>query len=109
MNASFTLAFTDLPRLPRYDAIPAALIGRLARDQRARGEGVGDLLLADVAPRVLEAAQSLAVFAIVVDAKTEIAAAFYCDFGFAPFPNRPQRLFMPIADASEAMSRALPE
>jgi predicted GNAT family N-acyltransferase len=95
--------------LPRTDAIPAVLIGRLARDRRVRGEGVGGLLLADAARRVLGAARSLAVFAIVVDAKTEIAAAVYRDFGFAPFPNRPQRLFMPIPDASEAMPRALPE
>ena len=112
--SSFTLALTDLPpehakRLPRYHAIPAALIGRLARDQRVRGEGVGDLLLADAVRRVLGAARSLAVFAIVVDAKNEIAATFYRDFGFTPFPNRPQRLFMPIADAIEAMSRALSE
>ena len=72
-------------------------------------KGVGDLLPADAAPRVLAAARPLAVFAIVVDAKTEIAAAFCRDFGFTPFPNRPQKLFMPNADASEAMSRALPE
>src|SRR5579863_3809402 len=50
--SSFTLTIADLPpeqakRLPRYDAIPAALIGRLARDQKVRGEGVGGLLLAD--------------------------------------------------------------
>src|SRR5271157_178659 len=69
--SSFTLALTELPaehakRLPRYDAIPAALIGRLARDERVRGKGVGDLLLADAVRRVLGAARSLAVFAIVV-------------------------------------------
>src|SRR6266511_400235 len=67
--SSFTLSITDLPpehakRLPRYDMIPAALIGRLARDQRVRGEGIGGLLLADAVRRVLEAARSLAVFAI---------------------------------------------
>jgi hypothetical protein len=50
--SSFTLALDDLPeeiarKLPRYDAIPAALIGRLARDQQVRGAGIGDLLLAD--------------------------------------------------------------
>ena len=77
--SSFTLALTDLPsehakRLPRYDAIPAALIGRLARDERVRGAGVGDLLLADAVRRVLGAARSLAVFAVVVDAKDETAA-----------------------------------
>ena len=56
--SSFTLAIADLPpehakHLPRYDAIPAALIGRLARDEKVQGEGVGDLLLADAVRRVI--------------------------------------------------------
>jgi GNAT superfamily N-acetyltransferase len=110
--SSFTLAIADLPpeqakRLPRYDVIPAALIGRLARDERVRSKGVGDVLLADAVRRVIGAARSLAVFAIVVEATDEKAAAFYRDFGFAPFPNRPLRLFMPASEAAEAVSRAL--
>jgi GNAT superfamily N-acetyltransferase len=110
--SSFTLAISDLPReyakrLPRYDLIPAALIGRLARDARVRGEGVGDLLLADAVRRAIGASRSLAVFAIVVEARNEEAAAFYRDFGFAPFPSRPLRLFMPMSEAAEAVSRAL--
>jgi len=110
--SSFRLAIADLPpehakRLPRYDAIPAALIGRLARDKKVRGEGVDDLLLADAVRRVIEAACSLAVFAIVVEATDDKAAAFYRDFGFAPFPNRLLRLFMPASEAAEAVSRAL--
>jgi GNAT superfamily N-acetyltransferase len=110
--SSFTLAVADLrpeqaKRLPRYDVIPAALIGRLARDERVRGEGVGDVLLADAVRRVIGAARSLAVFAIVVEATDEKAAAFYRDFGFAPFPSRPLRLFMPASEAAEAVARAL--
>src|SRR6202162_3759775 len=110
--SSFTLTIADLPpeqakRLPRYDVIPAALIGRLARDESVRGEGVGDVLLADAVRRIIGAARSLAVFAIVVEATDERAAAFYRDFGFAPFPNRPLRLFMPASEAAEAASRAL--
>jgi GNAT superfamily N-acetyltransferase len=110
--SSYTLTISDLPpehakRLPRYDLIPAALIGRLARDQRVRGEGIGDLLLADAVRRVLDAARSLAIFAIVVDAIDENAAAFYRDFGFSPFPSRPLRLFMPATDAVAAIARAL--
>jgi GNAT superfamily N-acetyltransferase len=112
--STFTLTIPDLPpehakRLPRYDLIPAALIGRLARDQRVRGQGVGELLLADAMRRVVSAANTLAVFAIVVEAKDEPAAAFYRDFGFLPFPNRPLRLFIPVADAIEAVSRAQSE
>jgi GNAT superfamily N-acetyltransferase len=92
--STFTLTIVDLPpehakRLPRYDLIPAALIGRLARDPRVRGQGVGDLLLADAVRRILSAAATLAVFAIVVEAKDERAAAFHRDFGFTTFPSRP--------------------
>jgi ribosomal protein S18 acetylase RimI-like enzyme len=107
---AYTLSIVDLPspsakRLPRYDLIPAALIGRLARDCRVRGQGVGDLLLADAVKRIVSAAATLAVYAIVVEAKDEQAAAFYRSFGFTPFPNRPFRLFLPMADAIEAMSQ----
>jgi GNAT superfamily N-acetyltransferase len=110
--SSFTITLIDLPpehakRLPRYGTIPAALIGRLARDQRVRGTGIGDLLLADAIRRVIDASRSLAVFAIVVDAIDERAAAFYGDFGFEPFPSRPLRLFMPASEAAEAVARAL--
>jgi hypothetical protein len=41
-----------------FRRIPAALIGRLARDERVRGEGIGDLLLADAVRRVLGAARA---------------------------------------------------
>ena len=91
----------------RYDLIPAALIGRLARDEKVRAEGVGDLLLADAVRRVIGASRSLAVFPIVVEARDEEAAAICRDFGFAPFPSRPLRLFMPMSEAAEAVSRAL--
>lgn len=108
--SSYTLALTDLPeeiarKLPRYDAIPAALIGRLARDVRARGRGVGELLLADAVRRILGAGRSVAVFAIVVDAKDERAAESYRGFGFRSFPNRPFRLFMLTSVAAAALER----
>lgn len=106
--SSFTLSIEDLPaelagKLPRYEAIPAALIGRLARDERVRGRGVGEILLADAVKRVLSASRSLAIFALVVDAKDEHAAAFYREFGFRPFPLHPMRLFLPLRTAALAL------
>jgi len=106
--SSFTLSLHDLPeeiarKLPRYDAIPAALIGRLARDERARGRGIGELHLADAIRRILGAGRSLAVFAIVVDAKDERAVGFYQGFGFRAFPSRPRRLFLPTASAAAGL------
>jgi GNAT superfamily N-acetyltransferase len=108
--SSFTLGLTDLPdeiarKLPRYDAIPAALIGRLARDVRVRGRGIGELLLADAVRRILAAASTLAVFAIVVDAKDASAAAFYQEFGFRAFPLRPDRLFLLASSAAAAIEK----
>jgi GNAT superfamily N-acetyltransferase len=89
-------------KLPRYESIPAALIGRLARDLRARGRGIGELLLADAINRDLAADRSMAVWAILVDAKNQAASEFYQSFGFIPFPSRSSRLFLPTASARKA-------
>jgi ribosomal protein S18 acetylase RimI-like enzyme len=106
--SSFTLGLTDLPdeiarKLPHYDAIPAALIGRLARDVRVHGRGIGELLLADAVRRILAAGSTLAVFAIVVDAKNAAAVANYGEFGFRAFPLRRDRLFLLTSTAAAAI------
>ena len=109
--STYALAIEELPaeiaqKLPRYAAIPAALIGRLARDERVGGRGVGELLLADAVRRILGAGRTVAVFAIVVDAKDDRAVEFYRAFGFTPFPGRPRRLFLPTSTAIKALAGA---
>ena len=109
--SSLSLSLESLPeevahRLPRYDAIPAALIGRLARDERVRGKCVGELLLADAIQRILGAGRSVAVFAIVVDAKDDRAVDFYQAFGFRVFPLQPRRLFLLTATAVAGLQQA---
>jgi GNAT superfamily N-acetyltransferase len=108
--SSLSLSLENLPeevvhKLPRYGAIPAALIGRLARDERVRGQGVGELLLADAIQRILGVGRSIAVFAIVVDAKDERAVHFYRAFGFRVFPLQPKRLFLLTATAAAGLRR----
>jgi len=106
--SSLSLSLESLPeevahKLPRYGAIPAALIGRLARDERVRGQGVGELLLADAIQRILGAGRSVAIFAIVVDAKDKRAVDFYKELGFRVFPLHPKRLFLLTATAAAGL------
>ena len=103
--SAFSVGLSSMPealavKLPRYGKIPAALIGRLARDERYRGRNVGALLLADAVRRTLNAAQDMAVHAIVVEAKNEDAVSFYRSFGFTPFSLHPSRLFLTTAAAA---------
>lgn len=83
-------------KLPRYP-VPAALLGRLAVSQSVQGQGLGAILLADVCQRVTAASQTLAVAAILVDAKSPAAASFYQHFGFVPLPGQPGRWMLPRA------------
>lgn len=107
----YTFAATSLPvteldsdtvrRLPRYPLLPAGLIGRLAVDTRHGGMRLGSSLIIDAVVRATRS--DPAIFAIVVDAKDEVAAAFYLHLGFRRFSSRPMSLFMPIGTALTAL------
>jgi hypothetical protein len=51
------------------------------------------------------ASKTLAVFAIVVEAKNARAVAFYEGFGFRRFPLHPDRLFLLTSSAVAAVER----
>ena len=100
--AATSILLRELPpdtskRLPPYPDVPAALIGRLAVDERFRRRGLGAAMIADAVIKAGQAAP--AIFALVVDAKDESAAAFYRHHAFRPLVGRPLRLFLPIATA----------
>jgi GNAT superfamily N-acetyltransferase len=106
--AATGLPMTDLPpeearRLPRYPLLPAVLLGRLAVARSVAGQGLGGALVVDALSRALRAEP--AVFAMVVEAKDEAAAAFYRHLGFMPFASRPQALFLPLAGGVKRMAQ----
>jgi len=82
-------------RLPHYP-VPAVLLGRLAVDENHQGQGLGARLLMDALDRVYLASQTLAVHAVIVDARDDAAAAFYEKYGFIRFADTPSRLFLPM-------------
>lgn len=83
-------------KLPRYPVVPATLLGRLAVDGRLRGKGMGEYLLMDALRRAHDASRQVASVAVVVDAKDERALAFYLRYGFIPFADHGNRLFLPM-------------
>jgi predicted GNAT family N-acyltransferase len=95
------VTLTDLPdeltrKLPRYPQLPVTLLGRLAVDQSARVQRLGEHLLLDALHRSLTHADEIAAMAVVVDAKDENAAAFYRHYGFIPLQAQPRRLYVPM-------------
>jgi ribosomal protein S18 acetylase RimI-like enzyme len=108
----YTFAATSLPltelspeqakRLPRYPSFPACLIGRLAVDQGFRDRGLGGSLIVDAIARAMRAEP--AIFALIVDAKDEVAVGFYEHHGFHRFASRPMTLFLPIAEAARRLA-----
>lgn len=103
--ASASLLLADLPagvarKLPRYPTVPAVRLGRLAVDHAFQGQGLGGALLADAIDRAVRS--EIAAFALVVDAKSEVAAAFYRHHGFIALPDSPGTLFLPLATVRHA-------
>ena len=98
-NTSIPLAeFPEALRkkLPKYSVIPATLIGRLARDERFKSKGIGEILLMDALNRSLLLSQQIASFAVIVDAENQNAQQFYLKYKFIPFADKQNRLYLPL-------------
>lgn len=93
------VAVAQLPgsnKLPRHPA-PILRIGRLAVDKNMQGQGIGQDLLAFALRLAVEFSQRIGLYAVVVDAKHEKAAAFYQRLGFIATLDKPLTLYLPIA------------
>lgn len=95
--AAASLLLTDIPeaearRMPRYPAVPAIRLGRLAVASAFQGQHIGSLLVLDALRRGCGNELAWAIF--LVDAKEERLAAFYEKFLFKRFAQRPLSLWM---------------
>jgi ribosomal protein S18 acetylase RimI-like enzyme len=111
ISGYYTFAASSLPltelspgqikRLPHYALLPAALIGRLAVDNRYQGRRLGSALIMDATQHA--ARTDPAIFALVVDAKDDAAVRFYEHHQFQRFISRPMSLFLPLSTALRAL------
>lgn len=97
-------------RLPPYP-LPAIIIGRLARDLRVRGKGVGELLLDDAHRRALQVSAQVGAVLVIADAKDAGAASFYARYGYRPLiasvsedPEWPRRMYLRMKDLRAAFA-----
>ena len=98
-----TLPKKLMRRLPKYP-LPVTLLGRLAVRDDFQGKGVGKILLADAMRRVYFASQTIAVYALIVEALNDDAKYYYEKFGFVPLPSKPLYLFLPLQTIKEILT-----
>ena len=67
--------------------IGVAVLGRLAVDRMQQGKGLGAALLQDALLRVEQAAETVGIRAVMVQAIDATARAFYLRFGFSAFSH----------------------
>jgi GNAT superfamily N-acetyltransferase len=108
--SAYAVRLRDLPepqarKLPKYPDVPCAILGRLAVDRRYRGQRLGEHLLLDAMAKVLTQSESIAAYALIVDAQDDTAAAFYTRCDFIAFPTNPRRLFLPVATIAQLFAR----
>jgi GNAT superfamily N-acetyltransferase len=103
--AAGAVAIANLPpdaakRLPKHP-VPVILLGRLAVDRTARGQGLGRALLRDALHRSVELSEQIGLFAVEVLAIDAEARDFYVKYGFVPLADNEQHLFLPIKTIEE--------
>lgn len=103
-----SIEFEELPdeyvkRLPHYP-VPAALIGKLAVDSNAGGQGLGSRLLVDALQRILDTSEKMAIKVVLVDAIDEKAKGFYLHYGFIELSGHDLTLFLPIETIEQLLA-----
>jgi GNAT superfamily N-acetyltransferase len=96
-------AATGRVRRNMPDPVPVALLGRLAIDRQWQGRGLGAALLRDAVLRVVGAAETIGVRALLVHAISDEAKAFYERWGFRASATDPMTLMITIDEAQKML------
>ena len=80
------------------DPIPVILLGRLAVDQRSKGQGVGCGLLKGALLRSVVVAPEIGVRAVITHALNDQARSFYLKHGFYDSPANDYTMMLTITE-----------
>jgi hypothetical protein len=103
-----SLAYARVPSiviwgLGRYQ-VPVFRLGRLAVECSAQGQGLGGRLLLAAGIRCLGVAEQIGGVTLLIDAKSERAAAWYRSYGAVELQDAPLSLILPLATIAAAVS-----
>lgn len=88
----------DNKKLPR-GPLGVVLLGRLAVDKNAQGQGLGKRMLLRAIRQTEQVAREIGIYALVLDALDEEARSWYLrlNFGFETLADDPNHLFLPVS------------
>lgn len=88
------------------DLIPVVMLGRLAVDRVLHGDGLGRALVRDAGLRVIQAADTIGIRGMTVQALSDEAKIFHEKVGFQASPLDPHLLMITLADLMDAARSA---
>jgi GNAT superfamily N-acetyltransferase len=99
--APASVAFARVPAsvtkgLARHE-VPMFRLARVAVDRSVQGQTLGKALLFAAGRRCLVVAQEIGGVALLIDAKSDRAAAWYASFGALRLDDAPMSLVLPLA------------
>lgn len=108
--APVSLAFDRTPALLRHGLarhdVPGFRLARLATQRALQGQGLGGQLLLAAGRRCLRAADEVGGVMLLIDAKSERAAAWYASHGALPLHDAPHTLVLSLATLDAALRAA---
>lgn len=72
---------------PSYTKLPCVLLGRLAVDERYKGQGLGEILLMHALKKAQTISREIGVLCVVVDPIDDKSVNFYKKYGFIYLPT----------------------
>lgn len=86
---------------PSYGDLPTILMGRLAIDNKIKGQRLGEYLLINALNKCVEVSETIGALAVVVDPIDENAEEFYSSYGFIFLPGS-KKMFITIKTIEES-------
>lgn len=86
-----------------YDVVPGIRIGRIAVSKNHQRKGSGATLLRHALKKCLMMSEEFGGRVVVVDAKNDMAAAFYDRYGFKPIKDNPLILVLKVSTLAKTI------